>query len=676
MSYFATLLAYDFTIKYWPGSKNCIADALSRRYDEVINAVEATPVTNKREQWWQAEQERRVAYALGRGQQAPSATCASNYRPPGVEDFNEPTDARALTIAATRVIVEHISSTLEEIQAAYAEDKWFQPIWTVLQAERELIERLGNGDFDDWEPAAVTKVRKESMREIRKMVSTTEWERSRRFEVQTVGTGAVLMHKDNVCIPDCSLRRALLHETHDSLAGGHMSGAKMNTRLRDMGVYWRRMEGDCNAHVRGCSTCLRVKPNNQKPVGLLHQLDVPKGRWESIGIDWITGLPPSGDEGYDAIMSIVDRFTKRAHFLPVCIGMGAEETAEIFVDRYFRLHGVPTDIVSDRDPRFIADFWQAFTKSIGTNLSMSSSAHPQTDGQTEKVNSIVTTYLKCFMTRLTNNGQGWHKLLPLAEFAYNSSPQKSLEKSPFIVDLGYMPPSKLQLLGAAVGASTNEVSAKGMRGKEFAEHLESLLLAAHDDLEAARDAQRADANAKRRDHDFKEGDMVLVDTPKDHITYSNIVTDSTKLQHKFGGPHRILWIRGTAAKVDLGTDVDIHPVLHVSRLRHDTTDRSRPQEPIPPLRLARKGGAVEGVCEVLRIMDHSSSGTNKKNLRYLIEWDDYTGDMVWLELEALKKASELVEEYHEKHGLGAVDWDARRRAQAEKARKKKRQYWA
>jgi hypothetical protein len=112
--------------------------------------------------------------------------------------------------------------------------------------------------------------------------------------------------------------------------------------------------------------------------------------------------------------------------------------------------------------------------------------------------------------------------------------------------------------------------------------MEALLLAAKDDLEAARDAQRADANTKRRDHDFQEGDMVLLDAPKDHMTYSNPVAGSSKLQHRYGGPHRIIWVRGTAAKLDLGTDLPINPVFHVSRLRHDTTDRTRPQEPIPP----------------------------------------------------------------------------------------------
>jgi hypothetical protein len=215
-------------------------------------------------------------------------------------------------------------------------------------------------------------------------------------------------------------------------------------------------------------------------------------------------------------------------------------------------------------------------------------------------------------------------------------------------------------------------SARSKHGKEFAEHLQALLLAAKDDLQAARDAQRLDANAKRRDHDFQEGDVVLLDAPKDHITYINPVQVSSKLQHRYGGPHRIIRVRGTAAKLDLGTDLPIHPVFHVSRLRHDTTDRTRNHEPIPPLRLAKDG---RGVGELKAILEHFTTGINKKNTRYLVEWDDYTGDPAWLDWDGVRDARELVEEYRAEHGLGPVDWDGKKKAQRAKARKKGWEYY-
>jgi hypothetical protein len=197
-------------------------------------------------------------------------------------------------------------------------------------------------------------------------------------------------------------------------------------------------------------------------MGLLHQLTVPQGRWERIGIDFITDLPPSGAAGYDAIMSIIDHMTKRAHFIPYHKATGAEATAHLFIERYFPLHGIPGAIVSDRDKRFVNDFWQAFTKEVGTDIRPSSSAHPETDGQTEKANDVVGVHLKCFATRYVTTGtdkqdcKGWHRLLPLAEFAYNATPQKALGRSPFEVDLGYIPPSKIELIGAAIGGTERQ----------------------------------------------------------------------------------------------------------------------------------------------------------------------------------------------------------------------------
>jgi hypothetical protein len=663
MSYFATLLGYDFTIKYWPGSKNDIADALSRRYEEVLNNVQVETVGNAREGWWRQKQERRIAYALGRDSVGPVQPEIPTT--PGTETTYYP------EAMATQVTIDRVSEVINQVQEEYAQDKWLGPVWRILRAQDELRTREDSGDFDNWSPMDLKRWRQEQLKSIKENVSKTEWERSRRFQL----VNGVLQHKDLVCVPEGTLRNELLAETHDTLTGGHVGAAKMHVQLQDMGLYWRGMEKNCQRYVKGCGTCLRVKPGNQRPAGLLQQLGVPEGRWERIGIDFITGLPPSGDEGYDSIMSIIDHMTKRAHFIPYHKETGAEETAEIFIDRYYRLHGVPLHIVSDRDPRFIADFWKAFTAGIGTSLRMSSTAHPETDGQTEKANDIVGIYLRCFATRFLE--KGWHKLLPLAEFAYNSTPQKALRKSPFEVDLGYHPPSKIQLIGAALGAPgpDRSMTAKAKQGDEFAQHLQALLLAAKDDLEAAQDSQRADANSHRREHDFKEGDMVLLDAPKDHISYSNLVPGSTKLQHRYGGPHRIIWVRGTAVKLDLGKDLPINDVFHVSRLRHDTTDKSRPQEPIPPLRLAKKGEAFEGVSEILRILDHSPSGTNKKNLQYLIEWNDYSGDTQWLQLDDLRNARELVEEYHVSHDLGSVDWEAKRRAAAAKARKKRKEYW-
>jgi hypothetical protein len=207
------------------------------------------------------------------------------------------------------------------------------------------------------------------MQELKKLGSRTEWEQSRRFSYQE----GVLLHKGCVCIPKGKLRQSLLHEVHDSLTDGHVGGDRMHLPLVDIDVYWSQMRGTCLQYVKGCGSCLRVKAPNQLPVGLLQPLPTAElGRWEPIVIDFITDLPLSGleDPPFDAITTVVDHLTKCAHFWLFQKSMGAEKTATLFVYHYFRQHGVPHTIISDRDPRFVSDFWKVFMQAIGSTLRM------------------------------------------------------------------------------------------------------------------------------------------------------------------------------------------------------------------------------------------------------------------------------------------------------------------
>jgi hypothetical protein len=145
------------------------------------------------------------------------------------------------------------------------------------------------------------------------------------------------------------------------------------------------MRKDIAGHVARCDTCNRVKAEHQRPAGLLKPLDVPEWKWEGISMDFIVGLPRS-PKGHDSIWVIVDRLTKVAHFIPVKTVYRAEQLADLYVDHILRLHGAPTSIISDRGPQWVSRFWQGLHKAIGTRLDYSTAYHPQTDGQTERVN--------------------------------------------------------------------------------------------------------------------------------------------------------------------------------------------------------------------------------------------------------------------------------------------------
>jgi transposase InsO family protein len=144
-------------------------------------------------------------------------------------------------------------------------------------------------------------------------------------------------------------------------------------------------------------------------------------------MDFIMGLPIIA-KGFDSVWVIIDRFTKIAHFLPVKVKYTVATYAELYIARVLSLHGVPKKIVSDREPQFVSKFWEELHKSLGTKLLHSSAYHPQTRGQTERVNQILEDMLRACVLEFP---QKWDECLPLAEFSYNNSYQESIKMAPF-----------------------------------------------------------------------------------------------------------------------------------------------------------------------------------------------------------------------------------------------------
>ena len=148
------------------------------------------------------------------------------------------------------------------------------------------------------------------------------------------------------------------------------------------------MKREVAKYVSECNICQRVKTSHHRSAGMLQPLDIPSWKWEDISMDFIVGLPPTS-KGYDSIWVIVDRLTKSAHFIPVKTGYKSHQYAELYIARIVSLHGIPRTIISDRGPQFVARFWEQLHASLGTPLIRSSAYHPQTDGQTERINQIL-----------------------------------------------------------------------------------------------------------------------------------------------------------------------------------------------------------------------------------------------------------------------------------------------
>lgn len=193
---------------------------------------------------------------------------------------------------------------------------------------------------------------------------------------------------------DVTLRRRLLEAMHASAVGGH-SGVPVTYRRIKQHFYWPSMKSVVHTFVSECQTCQQAKPDRSKLLGLIQPLPVPKRAWKVLSLDFVEGLPLSN--GYNCILVVVDLFTKYAHFLSLRHPFTAATVAKLFISQVYRLHSMSTALVSDRDKIFTSALWRELFKLAKVELHMSTAYHPQSDGQTERVNQCLETFLRCYV---------------------------------------------------------------------------------------------------------------------------------------------------------------------------------------------------------------------------------------------------------------------------------------
>ena len=243
-----------------------------------------------------------------------------------------------------------------------------------------------------------------------------------------------LLHRGLVYIPsEPTIKLEILRRSHDSKTAGHFGQVK-TLEMVSRDYYWPRMRQYVNLYVNSCDTCSRNKSPRHAKYGPLKPLPVPSTPWNSVSMDFIVELPSSS--GYDAILVCVDRLTKMAHFCPTNSTVTAGETARLYLHNVFKHHGLPEDIVSDRGPQFVSKFTQSLLAALDIKGNRSTAYHPQSDGQTERVNQTLEQYLRIFCGYQQDD---WSELLPLAEFAYNNAQSASTKMSPFYANYGYHP---------------------------------------------------------------------------------------------------------------------------------------------------------------------------------------------------------------------------------------------
>ena len=327
----------------------------------------------------------------------------------------------------------------------------------------------------------------------------------------------------NVMIQGHSAHEIVISEAHSLLA--HLGASKTLDYLQDH-CWWKTMVADVRAFCETCHTCKASKPSNQKPYGLLNPLSVPSYPWESVGMDFVDPLPESGNRDglFDSITVVICLLTSMVHLIPSRTNYSASQLAELIFEHIYKLHGLPKNIISDRDVLFTSTFWKQLHRLIGTKLRLSSAYHPQSDGSTERANRTITQMLRqC----VSPNQKDWVAKLPAIEFAINSARLESTGFAPFFLNTGRMPRTMLW---------ESKLTTEFPAVREFALQKKMAIMAAHDSILSARIKQTRDANRKRRAVPFKEGDLVYLSSK--NISFAKGL--ARKLIPKYVGPYRIL----------------------------------------------------------------------------------------------------------------------------------------
>ena len=459
----------------------------------------------------------------------------------------------------------------------------------------------------------------------------------------TVRDGLIWMDHRLIVPDDLQLRTQLISEVHDTVTGGHFGRDKTQAALRAR-FDWKGMMAHAAQYVSGCDVCQRVKHSQQVTPGLLMPMPVPEELDSHWTMDFVTGLPRTA-RGHDAIQGHFSRGGSIKRLIATDVKVDALRAADAFIDCVVRHHGVPASIVSDRGPQFISRVWKALWGRFGTNLSLSTSYHPQTNGLSEREQKTMSTWLKAFCS---HHPEDWDLMLPLAELALNCMPQAASGMSPFQLLYGRNPAHSVDR--ALSDTPPSAESARALADVPAAEARWKRMAAAWTQVRGKlREGQRrmtTAADRHRRELTFTVGDRVLLSTANLKIADPQY---NAKLAHLYCGPFTITRvINANAYELDLPDHMSIHATVNVSQLRayHDgrTAFPNRPRAPgadRPPPESTDSAGQPAYVVE--RVLAQQGKG---RNARYLVLWKGYPySEATWEPAASLTQAQQAIYDY-------------------------------
>lgn len=304
------------------------------------------------------------------------------------------------------------------------------------------------------------------------------------------------------------LRLLIVQRTHSSGPAGHPGRVKTLDLLQRT-YWWPQMTKFVANFVRGCALCCRTKTPHLSPPGFLKPLDIPVRPWADISIDHIVDLPPCERRGkiFYHILVVVDRLTKMRHFIPTT-SLDTDELLEFFIKEVYKLHGTPKTIISDRGSAFVSEFWRRLNARLSVDLKHSSAFHPQTDGQTEIVNSALNQYLRAFVNFTQDDWVDW---LPFAEFAGNNQVNETIGVSPFFANYGYDPYIGIEPRDPKPPNLSESIKKEYLRADAIVDRFNRILEKLKAISRQSQERYENNANSKRSGAPvYKEGDQVMV----------------------------------------------------------------------------------------------------------------------------------------------------------------------
>ncbi|KAL0561647.1 hypothetical protein IC582_002087 [Cucumis melo] len=382
----------------------------------------------------------------------------------------------------------------------------------------------------------------------------------------SISSDGGLLFERRLCVPsDSAVKKELLSKAHSSPFSMHPGSTKMYQDLKRV-YWWRNMKREVAEFFSRCLVCQQVKAPRQKPAGLLQPLSIPEWKWENVSMDFITGLSRTL-RGFTVIWVVVDRLTKSAHFVPGKSTYTASKWAQMYMSEIVRLHGVPVSIVSDRDARFTSKFWKGLQTAMGTGLDFSTAFHPQTDGQTERLNQVLG--ICCERVH-------WN----------------------FQATIGMAPFEALYCKCCRSPVCWGEVGEQRLMGPELVQSTNEAIQKIRSHMHTAQSRQKSYADVRRKDLEFEVGDKVFLKVApmRGVLRFER----RGKLSPHFVGPFEILERIGPVAyRLALPPSLStVYDVFHVSMLRKYVLDPSHVVD-YEPLEIDENLSYIEQPVEVL-----------------------------------------------------------------------------